>query len=69
MGYGLYVLSSVHRAFWPPYRDDALSRIARDTSFGVSGPHDFTVRNEPFVGTSKGHAATRRGHRSPPRVS
>ncbi|MGJ5221172.1 hypothetical protein ACQR1Q_30370, partial [Bradyrhizobium oligotrophicum] len=28
-----------------------LAHCAEDTSIGVSGPHDFAVRNEPFVGT------------------
>jgi hypothetical protein len=40
-----FVLSSVHRAFWPPCRDNALARVALDTSVGVSGPHDFAVRH------------------------
>src|SRR5438270_14069049 len=48
-----FVLSLVRRAFWPPYpreaklrrvSDNALTRVALDTSVGVSGPHDFTVR-------------------------
>src|SRR4051794_10550080 len=42
--YDLYALSSVHRACWPPCRDNALARIALDTSIGVSGPRDFAVR-------------------------
>jgi hypothetical protein len=29
-----------------------LKRLALDTSIGVSGPHDFAVRNEPFVGAT-----------------
>ncbi len=39
-----FALSLVHRAFWPPYRDNALTRVALDTSVGVSGPRDLTVR-------------------------
>ncbi|MGJ4891998.1 hypothetical protein [Bradyrhizobium sp. HKCCYLR20261] len=33
--------------------DNALARLALDTSIGVSGPHDFAVRNEPFVGAAE----------------
>src|SRR5437868_326510 len=49
-----FVLSLVRRAFWPPYpreaklrrvSDNALTRVALDTSIGVSGPHDFSVRH------------------------
>ncbi|CAL79653.1 hypothetical protein BRADO5999 [Bradyrhizobium sp. ORS 278] len=38
--------------FWPPYRDNALTRIALDTSFGVSGPRDLTVQAGSFVGAN-----------------
>jgi hypothetical protein len=51
--YGLYVISLVRRACWPPCRDNALTRIALDTSVGVSGPHDFTVRETPLVRTAE----------------
>jgi hypothetical protein len=43
------VLSLARRAFWPPYRNNALAHVARDTSVGVSRPHDFAVRNSSFV--------------------
>ncbi len=33
-------------------RDNALARVARDTSVGVSGRHDFGVRIAPFVGAA-----------------
>src|SRR5215470_8852119 len=42
MVYGLYVLSPGHRAFWPPSPAKLFRKL--DTSIGVSGPHDFTVR-------------------------
>ena len=49
-GFNAYiVLSSVHRAFWPPCRDSAPRHVARDTSVGVSGPHDFTSAGLAFV--------------------
>ncbi|CCD91948.1 conserved hypothetical protein [Bradyrhizobium sp. ORS 375] len=35
-----------------------------DTSIGVSGHHDFTVRMMPFVRATK-HAAAPHAHRSP----
>ena len=47
----LYAVSLVRRAFWPPYpreaklrrvSDNALTRVAPDTSIGVSGRCDFT---------------------------
>ena len=44
MGYGLYAVSSVHRAFWPPSPCVSLARL--DPSVGGSGPHDFAVRIE-----------------------
>ena len=41
-GFNAYiVISSVHRLL-ATVRDNALARIARDTSIGVPGPHDFT---------------------------
>jgi len=43
MGYGLYALSPVRRACWPPSPARSSSR-ALDTSVGVPGPHDFAVR-------------------------
>ncbi|CCD92872.1 conserved hypothetical protein [Bradyrhizobium sp. ORS 375] len=49
--------------------DNALGRIALDTSIGVSGPHDFAVRNDPFVRAAQSHAATRCAHRIPPPTS
>ena len=36
-----------------------------DLSVGRPGPRDLTVRKRPFVRTSKGHAASSRGHRIP----
>ena len=45
----LYVISSVHRAFWPPCRDNALARDALGISVGMPGPHDFTSARIAFV--------------------
>ena len=42
MGYGLYVVSSVRRAVWPPSPRVRHARL--DPSIGGSGPHDFAVR-------------------------
>ena len=39
--YGLYVISSVHRAFWPPSLRVRHTKL--DPSVGGSGPHDFAV--------------------------
>ena len=50
-------------------RDGACARSPRDTSIGVSGPHDFAVRNEPFVGATQSHAAIPCAHRIPPPTS
>jgi hypothetical protein len=41
--YGLYVISSVRRAFWPPSLSRNVPREL-DPSVGGSGPHDFAVR-------------------------
>jgi hypothetical protein len=41
--YGLYVVSSVRRASWPPSPSQNVLR-ALDPSIGRSGPHDFAVR-------------------------
>ncbi|CAL79843.1 hypothetical protein BRADO6195 [Bradyrhizobium sp. ORS 278] len=41
---GCFALFPVRRTFWPPFRNTALARVARDTSVGVSGPRDLTVR-------------------------
>ncbi len=60
--YGLYVVSSVRRAFWPP--SPCVRHARLDPSVGGSGPHDFAVRFNPFV-----FAIPRPGrnvHRSPP---
>jgi len=48
--YGLYVVSSVRRAFWPPSPEDHHFRL--DPSVGGSGPHDFAVRDDAFVGAT-----------------
>ena len=45
--YGCFVLSPVHRAFWPPYRDNTLARVALGISVGMPRPHDLTVRASP----------------------
>ncbi len=50
-------------------RRGASSTPPRDTSVGVSGPHDFAVRNEPFVRAAIGHAAIPCAHRIPPPTS
>src|SRR5689334_2880006 len=49
--YGLYVISSVRRAFWPPSPCASPARL--DPSVGGSGPHDFAVRKDAFVGAPK----------------
>jgi len=49
---GLYVVSLVHRACWPPCATTRFRTPPQDTSVGVSGPHDFAVRNKPFVGAT-----------------
>jgi hypothetical protein len=49
--YGLYVFSSVRRAVWPPSPCASLARL--DPSVGGSGPHDFAVRKNAFVGAPK----------------
>ena len=61
---GLYVVSLARRAFWPP-SVGALVSLDLDTSIGVSGRHDFTVRTVLFVGVTRDHAARRRAHRIP----
>jgi hypothetical protein len=45
--YGLYVVSSVRRAFWPPSRADHHRPLG--ISVGMPGPHDFAVRIALFV--------------------
>jgi hypothetical protein len=46
--YGLYVISSVRRALWPPSPACFVTRKL-DSSVGESGPHDFAVRVARFV--------------------
>ncbi|MGY3451098.1 hypothetical protein ACVILH_003440 [Bradyrhizobium sp. USDA 4353] len=60
---GYSALFLVHRAFWPPCSAMRFSRITLDTSFGVSEPHAFTVR-ETNGRPCSSHAAAR-VHRSP----
>jgi hypothetical protein len=46
--YGLYVLSPVRRAFWPPSpRRSSSARLG--ISVGMPGPHDFAVRAMSLV--------------------
>src|SRR5690242_1615794 len=45
--YGLYVLSSVRRAFWPP--SPRVRRARLDPSVAGSGRHDFAVRIDALV--------------------
>jgi hypothetical protein len=66
MGYGLYALSSGTGFLAPVIRK---SSRELDLSTGRSGPHDFAVRTDTFVGTLDQDAARPHGHRSPPRVS
>jgi hypothetical protein len=48
-GFNAYiVISSVHRAFWPPSPLGS-SPEQLDTSVGVPGPHDFTSASSAFV--------------------
>jgi len=62
-GFNAYiVISSVHRLL-ATVRDNALARIARDTSIGVPGPHDFTS-----AGQRSSHASPT-SIASPPHVS
>jgi hypothetical protein len=58
MGYGLYAVSSVHRAFWPPSPRARHARL--DPSVGGSGQRDFTVRIE------RARLSRRYVHRIPP---
>ncbi len=65
---GLYVLSP-GTGLSCPRRDDAPRRIAQASA---SGCQDHTISpcaSKPFVGTIEDHAAARRAHRIPPRVS
>jgi hypothetical protein len=58
MGYGLYVISSVRRAVWPPSPRVRHARL--DPSVGGSGPHDFAVRFSAFVSCAAASIASRR---------
>src|SRR5690242_16131187 len=45
-----FALSLVHRACWPPSpARHSKHRRRLDTSIGISGPRDFTVRTTSFV--------------------
>ena len=57
MGYGLYVISSVHRAVWPPSPRVRHARL--DPSVGGSGPHDFAVRVGALVCRASASIASR----------
>src|SRR5947209_4880483 len=46
--YAYIVISSVHRAFWPPSPPGSAPGQL-DTSVGVPGPHDFTSADLAFV--------------------
>ncbi|SMX59704.1 conserved protein of unknown function [Bradyrhizobium sp. ORS 285] len=62
---GCFAVSPVRRAFWPPLPARRWKRRRkRDTSVGVSGPCDLTVRASLFVGAND-HAATTHAHRIP----
>ncbi len=54
--YGLYVFSSVRRAFWPPSPRARHARL--DLSVGRSGPHEFAVR----AGLARRARSTRPSH-------
>ncbi|MGY3447771.1 hypothetical protein ACVILH_000113 [Bradyrhizobium sp. USDA 4353] len=58
---GLYVVSLVHRRFGHHDAREAIRTRARDTSFGVSGHHEFAVRNR-FAPVQRSD----RVHRGPP---
>ncbi|MGJ4883397.1 MULTISPECIES: hypothetical protein [unclassified Bradyrhizobium] len=61
---GCFAFSPVRRLL-ATVRDDALSARRRgDTSIGVPGPRDLTVRASLFVGAND-HAATTHAHRIP----
>ena len=48
--YGLYVISSVNRAFLPPSPARRGMRLCGlSASVGAPGPHDFAVRDTSFV--------------------
>ena len=51
--YGLYVLSLVRRAFWPPSVMGLVEPLNLDISVGMPGPHDFAVRETPLVRASR----------------
>jgi hypothetical protein len=59
----LYVISSVHRAFWPPSLRDALASSQVSISVGMPGPHDFTSAGPHSSAASQTSTA------SPPHVS
>ncbi|SMX60477.1 putative protein of unknown function [Bradyrhizobium sp. ORS 285] len=58
---GLYVVSLVRRRFGHHDAREAIRTRARDTSFGVSGHHDFAVRNRFALVQRSDHV-----HRGPP---
>jgi len=64
--YGLYVISSVHRALWPPSRADHLRPLG--ISVGMPGPHDFAVRTALFVGADQPRCKATRPSHLPPNV-
>jgi len=55
--YDLYALSPVRRAFWPPYRDNALARVAR--VIPASGYQDHATSSSaktlPVLQPSRSH--------------
>ncbi|MGJ4951673.1 hypothetical protein [Bradyrhizobium sp. HKCCYLS20291] len=60
---GCFAFSPVHRLL-ATVRAMRYQHMTRDTSFGVPGPRDLTVRASSFVGATD-HAATTHAHRIP----
>jgi hypothetical protein len=58
MGYGLYAVSSVRRAFWPPSPHVRHTKL--DPSIGGPGQRDFAVR------IARARLSRRHVHRIPP---
>ncbi|WP_240535582.1 hypothetical protein [Bradyrhizobium sp. STM 3809] len=61
---GCFAFSPVRRLLATVARAARERRRKRDTSFGVPGPRDLTVRASLFVGATD-HAATTHAHRIP----
>jgi hypothetical protein len=64
---GCFAFSPVLRAFWPPLPARRVKRHSkRDTSVGVSGPRDLTVRINVVRRRGQATLQHRHAHRIPP---